>query len=126
MSWLESIKKHIAALDELRRKHRSAWANKWEKELSRNHPCAFCLNHYVYRGRPCDDCQEKLNIWCPCEYSLPNLPARAPLPDYICSEICTRCGFRIKALCEAMDNDDEFERILADIERRNLTVEENP
>jgi hypothetical protein len=64
-------------------------------------------------------CQEKLDIWCPCdadtaywdEYNKKEVPAtkRAPLPDWICCEHCNRCGMRIKPIWLLMEEPDSQE-----------------
>jgi hypothetical protein len=55
----------------------------------KSHPCLLCKKNHTWFGRPCRECRSSLELWCPCP---------KPLPDYICTEICLRCGGDIEEI----------------------------
>ena len=91
---------------------------------NRSHPCPSCQTRPTWRGHLCVDCQEKLDLWCPCGTIAPYEAdiIRQPISDYIVSEICNRCGYRIKVICEAMnrEDDDEVYRLIDWMRSENL------
>lgn len=106
MNWLKRANRFIDNL---------YWSNVSEHRKDpdatdgRSHPCVNCLEQPTWGALPCSVCQEKLNLWCPCgtiaAYEIGTI--RQPIPGYIVSEICCRCGYRIKSICDAMDQNED-------------------
>lgn len=85
---------------------------KKQREFDCNHPCPGCLTRPSYNGLLCFTCHEKLNLWCPCGVLAPyeeSLLIRKPIPDYLVSELCNRCGYRIKVIFEAKKQNNDIE-----------------
>lgn len=111
------------------------------EDLRRSHLCPCCLKKSTWYGKLCDNCQETLDLWCPCdvehEYTARDFKTklastkRVPLPDYIVSEHCNRCGHRIKPIWDLMMDevtddkiiDEKIEALLEDYERRAAIAE---
>jgi len=88
----------------------------WNTELRRAHPCPNCFKKPTWLGKVCSECQETLNLWCPCHIEPDyadkwSWKTRGPLADYIVSEYCNRCGLRIKELWKCED-DEEYDKLL--------------
>ena len=115
------------------RENRHKVLDKWSLDMRRSHPCPLCLKEGTWLGKLCDKCQEKLDIWCPCDaetiYSNGHVPLkRAPLPDLICCEYCNRCGMRIKPIWLLMEETDSTENDAAIdklIDRYEIIAHEN-
>jgi hypothetical protein len=122
-------------------KQRAANLREETYDLRRSHLCAGCHKKSTWMGALCDGCQDKFDLWCPCDvehhYTARDFKTklestkRVPLPDWLVSEHCNRCGYRIKPIWDLMMDevtddkilDEKISALIDDYEKRAAAAE---